>query len=231
MYQLKSPIAKILDEIFDEQFSLIENEAKSAGRFTTTPEYDRKMQRLIKKVDRPLWAYTNTPLKRVACILAIIVFISVTSITVHAIYKKYFEMKYSENTQFTEIFTGEIDINSAPKAILTRYTIDAPQGYECTFEQHFEEGISQAMVIHYVDNSGNFICFKQFTAEMFHSRLDNEISEFEEYSDKNGNIFIINQTKSIVSIIWNNGEYIFKISSNNLDKEELCELCTSTRIC
>lgn len=228
---MKNQIAKILDEIFDEQFSLIENEAKSAGRFTTTPEYDRKMQRLIRKVDRPLWAYTNTPLKRVACILAIIVFISVTSITVHAIYKKFFEYRYSKNAQFTEIFTKDIDMATAPDTILTRYTIDVPQGYECTFEQHFEEGISQATAIHYVDNSGNFISFEQFTAEMFHSRLDNEISEFEEYSDKNGNIFIINQTKSIVSIIWNNGEYVFRISSNNLNKEELCELCISTRIC
>lgn len=231
MYQLKSPIAKILDEIFDEQFSLIENEAKSAGRFTTTPEYDRKMQRLIKKVDRPLWAYTNTPLKRVACILAIIVFISVTSITVHAIYKKFFEFKCSQNTQFTEIFTKDIDMATAPDTILTRYTIDVPQGYEFTFESPFEEGISKTAVIRYADNSGSFIRFEQFTAEMFKTNLDNEHSEFEEYTDENGNVFIINQTQSIVCVAWNNGEYIFKISSNNLNKEELCELCTSTRIC
>ena len=155
--ELACEIAKILDEIFDEQFSLIENEAKSAGRFTTTPEYDRKMQRLIKKVDRPLWAYTNTPLKRVACILAIIVFISVTSLTVHAIYKKFFEFKYSQNTQFTEIFTKDIDMATAPDTILTRYTIDVPQGYECTFEKHFEAGATKHISTRYTDNSGKFI--------------------------------------------------------------------------
>ncbi len=231
MYQLKSQIAKILDEIFEKQFSLIENEAKSAGRFTTTPEYDRKMQRLIKRVDRPLWAYTNTPLKRVACILAIIVFISVTSITVHAIYKKFFEFKYSQNTQFTEIFTKDIDMATAPDTILTRYTIDVPQGYESTFEKHFEAGMSQTTVIRYANASGKTIRFEQFTAQMFITSLDNEHSEFEEYTDENGNVFIISQTQSIVSIVWNNGEYIFKISSNNLNKEELCELCTSTKIC
>lgn len=228
---MKSPIAKILDEIFDEQFSLIENEAKSAGRFTTTPEYDRKMQRLTRRVDRPLWAYTNTPLKRVACILAIIVFISVTSITVHAIYKKFFEFKYSQNTQFTEIFTKDIDMATAPDTILTRYTIDAPQGYECTFEQHFKEDVSQATVIRYANASGKFIRFEQFTAQMFITNFDNEYSEFEEYTDENGNTFMIHSNNNLNSIVWNNGEYIFMISSNNLNKEELCELCTSTKIC
>ncbi len=228
---MKNQIAKILDEIFEKQFSLIENEAKSAGRFTTTPEYDRKMQRLIKKVDRPLWAYTNTPLKRVACILAIIVFISVTSLTVHAIYKKFFELKYSQNTRFTEIFTKDIDMATAPDTILTRYTIDAPQGYEFDYQKPLEIGVSKTAVTHYEDNSGNFIRFEQFTAQMFITSLDNEHTEFEEYTDENGNIFIINQTQSVVSIVWNNGEYIFKISSNNLNKEELCELCTSTKNC
>lgn len=228
---MKNQIAKILDEIFDEQFSLIENEAKSAGRFTTTPEYDRKMQRLIRKVDRPLWAYTNTPLKRVACILAIIVFISVTSITVHAIYKKFFEFKYSQNAQFTEIFTKDIDMATAPDTILTRYTIDVPQGYECTFEKHFEAGATKHLSTRYTDNSGKFICFEQYTADVFKANLDNEYSEFEEYTDENGNVFIVNQTNSIVNIIWNNGEYVFRISSSNLNKDELCELCTSTRIC
>ncbi len=231
MYQLKSQIAKILDEIFEKQFSLIENEAKSAGRFATTPEYDRKMQRLIKRVDRPLWAYTNTPLKRVACILAIIVFISVTSITVHAIYKKFFEFKYSQNTQFTEIFTKDIDMAAAPDTILTRYTIDVPQGYECTFEKHFEAGATKHLSTRYTDNSGKFISFEQFTADVFKANLDNEYSEYEEHIHTDGDVYYVCSGKNLIEALWNNGEYIFKISSNNLNKEQLLQLCTSTKNC
>ena len=60
-------------------------------------------------------------------------------------------------------------------------------------------------------------------------KTDNADSVGKPSSDKFGNEFMIYTNDDFISILWDNGKYIFEICSN-LDKRSVLELCESTKI-
>ena len=82
---------------------------------------------------------------------------------------------------------------------------------------------------YYSDDKKKSIYFDQYTADSYSSYYDNERGHFKTSSDKFGNEFMIYTNDDFISILWDNGKYIFEICSN-LDKRSVLELCESTKI-
>ena len=77
------------------------------------------------------------------------------------------------------------------------------------------------MVINISFSSNSFMIVTQVN-------FDNEHSELEYYTDESGQEYLIQSTNHDFCISWDNGEYIFKITSN-LNKKDTLSLCKSTK--
>lgn len=73
-----------------------------------------------------------------------------------------------------------------------------------------------------------YIFFEQFVHDSYLVNFDNEHSELEYYTDESGQEYLIQSTNHDFCISWDNGEYIFKITSN-LNKKDTLSLCKSTK--
>lgn len=78
-------------------------------------------------------------------------------------------------------------------------------------------------------NGDNYVFFYQITKKKYYDSIDNEHTDYSEYNDDDGQKYLIIQNQFETIIIWNNGNYVFTISSN-LDKDVILKMCKSTKI-
>ena len=76
-----------------------------------------------------------------------------------------------------------------------------------------------------------YFIFTQHTKASYTVYYDNQHNDFENYTDNDGQKYmIITSTKDdLTTYIWDNGQYVFSISSN-LPNNMILELCKSTKI-
>ena len=68
------------------------------------------------------------------------------------------------------------------------------------------------------------IVFKQLTRELYNVSVDNEDTELVSKFDKNGRELLIHNYNDLsISIIWDDGEYIFELSGE-MSESELMEI-------
>ena len=114
-----------------------------------------------------------------------------------------------------------------PETIKEEYFISTlPDSFEQTQYGKTDYSISAF----YEDNNGNYILFTQTVKSQYTNYFDNENSEsFNVQQDSDGQEYMIIESDYDVTFIWDNGDYIFELSSN-LDKNEGLKLCRSTKI-
>lgn len=80
----------------------------------------------------------------------------------------------------------------------------------------------------YRNEDDNHIFFSQFISSNYKSDIDNERSKYEEYTDENGQVYMIYSWEDGASnvIIWNNGKYAFDLSAN-MDTESVLNIARS----
>ena len=122
-----------------------------------------------------------------------------------------------------------IDVNSSyyTKIIIEEeYEIDVPDGFELE-EYHSDDNLINCCY----SNGEDYIRFEQYPAGTYSANYDNEHHIHYNYTDDEGQEYLVYEsTKSTnLTFIWNDGQYVFEISSN-LDKEDIVDLCKSTKI-
>lgn len=120
------------------------------------------------------------------------------------------------------------DIGDHKSKIEKQYSITVPEGFVLD-ESESVSTDNYIELCYYSDDKKKSIYFDQYTADSYSSYYDNERGHFKTSSDKFGNEFMIYINDDFISILWDNGKYIFEICSN-LDKRSVLELCESTKI-
>lgn len=216
-----------LDEVCNERFekymSSLEN--KSDEEHVFSDRHNKKIRKLIKRQQKPYFKLICTAGRRVACIIVAVIVISASALSVEAIRKAVFDF-------ITKIFSDHnvVTVESGtdegyPNTIEEEYYISAlPKGFEEADNMKSDKSID--IVYLYEDD---YIFFTQNTKSNYEQYFDNEYSEYSDYIDSDGEKYRIIANDFDTTYIWDNGMYIFIVQSN-LDKDEILNLCKSTKV-
>ena len=190
--------------------------------------FDKKMDKLIKRRNKPYFNLINTASKRAACVIVLIVLLALNPLTVKAVINKIFGYYRADYSDHIELVPDITESDRVPKNIERKYYISAlSDGYEIVKEYDYN-------VVHRVlfqNENEEYVLFTQHIISGYKTNIDNEHTEFKEvtYGDITYfvTVFYDNGMESYM-YMWNNGEYIFKLKSN-LDEEKVLELCRSVK--
>lgn len=219
-----------LNECFDED--CLKVSSTSYPEYELSKEFQQKMNKLIRQQKKVYYPVIKTTGRRIAAaIIAAVMMGSVTAVAYEPAREaiKDFFMKHfgTHDVVETNYVIENIDINSSYYTkirIEEEYEIAVPDGFE--LEEYYNDDCS---INCRYSNGKDFIDFEQIPAGIYSESIDNERSKSYNYTDDEGNKYLVYEWNKSKLFIWNNGEYVFEISSN-LDKNDIVDLCKSTKL-
>lgn len=219
-----------LNECFDED--CLKVSSTSYPEYELSKEFQQKMNKLIRQQKKVYYPVIKTTGRRIAAaIIAAVMMGSVTAVAYEPAREaiKEFFMKHfgTHDVVETNYVIENIDINSSyyqKIRIEEEYEIAVPDGFE--LEEYYNDDCS---INCRYSNGKDFIDFEQIPAGIYSESIDNERSKSYNYTDDEGNKYLVYEWNKSKLFIWNNGQYVFEISSN-LDKNHIADLCKSTKL-
>lgn len=194
---------------------------------TFSQGFTGRMERLIKQQKKPYYHMVNTIGKRVAIIILTFMVAATTLVcSVEAFRRPVFNFVVEVYETFsTFVFHAADSEQSCPSTIEHTYLPDF-QGDGFTLVNTVKDRVFARS--EYQNSNGDSVTFMQFTLQGFEHLGDTEDTVIEKITVC-GEEGLSYTNKNISTIIWNNGEYAFWISSN-LSKDALVNLANSTKI-
>ena len=187
-------------------------------------DFEKKMQKLIKRRNKPYYRMINTFGKRIACIaLIILVASSATILSVDALRNTVADFFVSTYEKFST-FQSINEDKSAPSTIKDIYEIT----YDLKeYEIYYEDNTEYRRNITYIKDD-ILINFSQYTKDAYDINVNTEDAEISTISinDKEAVIFLDNQ--NYYHLIWDNGDYILSVGSN-ISKDALIDIAESVQ--
>lgn len=185
-------------------------------------EFEKKMQKLIKRRSHSYYPLIATAGRRAACIIAAVIIIAAAPLSVKAVRDavKEFVIKIFSDHQNVAVSTIA---ENAPETIEEVYTIDVPEGFELT-----EELVTDGWVNQIYKKEDKYIDLTQVVLSMFHANIDTETTTMEILIE-DGIEYQLYNYENAYRIIWKYDGYVFSAYSN-LNKYEFAELCKSTKL-
>lgn len=168
-----------------------------------SPEFERKIEKLIRKEKTFFWHFVNTASKRVAVIAVVLVMLFTTACSMEAIREPIVRFLIEVYESFTEYrFEGE-----KSGTITKEYTMTTvPEGYEETDYLKDEVGITTT----YENSYGNMIRFSQTITDETYLSIDGEYAETE-VRDVSGREVHLYLRDGISVAFWIEDTYLLKI--------------------
>lgn len=186
-------------------------------------DFEKKMQKLIKRRNKPYYKIINTVGKRVACIVVIVLLASsVTVLSVDALRNAVADFFVSTYDKFSSVQPVEDDI--APSTIKDIYEIT----YDLKeYEIYYEDNTEYRRSISYIKDDV-VINFSQYTKDMYDKDVNTEDAEIStiEINGTEAIMFLDNQ--NYYHIIINSDDYVFGIGSNT-GKDILIDIAKSVQ--
>ena len=213
---------KALFDALTPEYKQILDDASDTHEFSV--EFERKMQKLIKRRNKPYYKIINTVGKRVACIVVIVLLASsVTVLSVDALRNAVADFFVNIYEKFSTVQSVNED-KTAPTTIEDIYAIT----YDLSdYDVIYEEKDNYSYNITYIKDDV-VIDFLQYTKDMYDQNVNTEDAEISTISitSKEAIIFLDNQ--SYHHLIWDNGDYILNIRSN-IDEDALICIAESVQ--
>jgi len=186
--------------------------------------FEKKMQKLIKRRNKPYYKIINTVGKRVACIIVIVLIASsVTVLSVDALRNAVADFFVSIYEKFSTVQSADED-KSAPATIDDIYAIT----YNLDeYKIYYEDNTEYRRSISYIKDDV-VINFSQYTKDMYDKNVNTEDAEIStiEINGKEAIMFLDNQ--NYYHIIINSDDYVFGIGSNT-GKDILIDIAKSVQ--
>lgn len=222
--ELKKLVPLYCDELNSLDLSLYEN-------YEFSKDYLNKKEKLIKNQSRIYYPLIKTTGRRIASAIIAAAIMGTTTVAAYAparnAVRNFFLRIFNDHT-VVSVQHDSKDIGDHKSKIEKQYSITVPEGFVLD-ESESVSTDNYIELCYYSDDKKKSIYFDQYTADSYSSYYDNERGHFKTSSDKFGNEFMIYINDDFISILWDNGKYIFEICSN-LDKRSVLELCESTKI-
>ncbi len=201
-----------------------ENSIPQTEAHKFSPEFEKKMERLIRRQRKPYFKLINTAGKRAACIaVCFITSISVTSLQSDAVREGLLNFFINSDSKGS-VFTVESDTD-APSTIEDIYAIT----YDLSdYKIYFEEYDVTRRNITYQKGDVN-IHFSQYTKERYNNiGLNTEGASIETIKINGYDAIYFCNHIGIHYIIWDNGDYVLEIFST-VGKDVLIEIAESVQ--
>lgn len=190
---------------------------------TFSPEFEKKMKKLIKRRNKPYYRMINTFGKRVACAAAVVLIVSsVTIMNVDALRNAFSDFFLRIYKKFSTVQPVEDD--TAPETLENIYGIT----YNLDdFEIIYEERNEYSYSITYF-NEDIIIDFSQYTKNMYNHNLNTENAEISTIDINGHNAIYFIDNNDYCHIIWDNGDYVISFDSN-IGKNTLIDIAKSVQ--
>lgn len=219
-----SILSNALREVFEPQIDEFLKTVDLELHYEFSDKYNRKINKLIKRREKPYFKLICTTWRRVVCTAAAVIIILASSLSVEAVRETIHDFLMNIFKGYTTVSVSET-IKEYPTVIEEEYEIsNLPEGFELSEYFCDEKSVFSAYF-----NGEKYIFFEQTVYYDFKANFDNSRSEFEYYTDISGQEYLIHDTGGDYCVTFNNGKYIILITSN-LDKKEIMNLCKDTKI-
>ena len=192
---------------------------------TFSPEFEKKMKKLIKRRNKPYYRMINTVGKRIACIsVLILVASSLMIMNVDALRNLFSDFFVNTYEKYSRI--RPIEDDTAPVTLEEIYKITYNINDFRT--DYYEENEYSRKITYIKDDTVTVIDFWQYTKKTFNPSTNTEGAEIQTI-DINGHeaIYFIDN-HDYCNIIWDNGDYIIYLSSN-IGKNVLIDIAKSVK--
>ena len=187
-------------------------------------DYNKRMQKLIKRQKKTYYPLICTSARRVACVIAAFFIMSMTTVlSVEALRKPFFDFIIGIFTDHSEV--KSIDSRGDyPDKIENNYEITADIS-EYSIVYSFDDDVT-----HQIDyqNNDSIIYFSQIVVNEFNYDYNTQDAEIEHLTILEYEAIGFLDNNNFYNLIWNNGDYIIDISSN-IDKDALIEVAKSVK--
>lgn len=219
-----SILSKALGEVFEPQIDEFMEAVELKSDYIFSDKYRRKINKLIKRREKPYFKLICTTGRRIVCTAAAVIIILASSLSVEAVREAIHDFLMNIFKGHTAVSVSGT-IEDYPTVIEEEYEItNLPDGFELVDYYADDKSVLASYI-----NGEKYIFFEQTVYYDFIGNFDNSHSELEYYTDEFGQEYLILYTGHNYGITFNNGNYIIKITSN-LDKNDIVNLCKDTKI-
>ena len=213
-----------LQKVFNEEYEKDMNELDQIEDHVFSVKHEKKMVKLIKRQKKPYFKLICTGGRRAACIIAAIIILSASALSVEAVRKAIFDFIISIFSDHNVITVEEGTDSGYPETIEEEYYIsDLPEGFTLFQETKLENKIYKVYT-----NDDKYIILQQKVKLNYKHYNDNENNQrISTYQYGNIEYYII-ETSNDIRYIWDDGRYILELHSN-INKADVFNLCTSTK--
>jgi len=215
---LSLAIASVFEAEVDDFMSQLDPKTD----ITLSEKTEKKLSKLAKRRDRAYYPLICTAGRRLACLAAFLLVLSVSAMSIKPVRAAVVDF-------FTEVFTDHIrvtavqDAEDANNNVFVKHELLVPDGFALK-EDHSTESMIDKMYV----SGDKYIFYLQIPSSSFSSNIDNEHSVIENYTDDEGQTYMIQETSNLYNVIWRSTEYVYSIKSN-LNKNEIINLCKHTK--
>lgn len=213
-----------LKDVSDEDFNEDMNSISLTGEHEFSDKFNRKMKKLIARQKKQYFRFVSTAGRRAACIILAVVVISASALSVEAVRNAVYDFIIKIFSNHSVVTTESGTDDGYPTSIEEKYYISKlPAGFEQAQYGETDNSISV-----FYSNGKKGILFDQNVKGDHKIYMDNERTDFTKI-EIDGQEYLLFESDTDVTCIWDNGRYILSISSN-LDKEIVIDLCKSTKL-
>lgn len=213
-----------------------EIEALDTNKYKFTEKFEKKMEKLIRRREKPYYSIISTAARRAACVAAAVIMVSASTIYTKAGRQTVYTFDTNDRSTMRKYTVNDKDLNGAPETIEEEYYIpNIPEGFEL---DEYDNFCDEWILSWYSAPDYKYIYFEQFTKKTFGPAFDYEYSTHEYIDDKDWQRYVLITREEepeyctdgyTYIIIWDDGDYIFTLGSN-LDKETVLNLCKSIKV-
>ena len=185
-----------------------------------SPKFEKKMQKLLRIQEKPIYPFIRSPMRRFASVLAIILLFFAMSLSVSAVREPVFSFFERITEKFTEIILPK----EANPRVFTKYRADwVPENYELSAESDHASTYRTEW-----KNGDSYICFIQYT-EGAHIHLNTENTIIYEASWNNRKISYC-QKNNVYLFSWEENGYLFTlVCTTDLSLDDIQRMIESIR--
>ena len=209
--ELKKLVPLYCDELNSLDLSLYEN-------YEFSKDYLNKKEKLIKNQSRIYYPLIKTTGRRIASAIIAAAIMGTTTVAAYAparnAVRNFFLRNFNDHT-VVSVQHDSKDIGDHKSKIEKQYSITVPEGFVLD-ESESVSTDNYIELCYYSDDKKKSIYFDQYTADSYSS------------SDKFGNEFMIYTNDDFISILWDNGEYIFSLSGD-ISESEIMDIYYSVK--
>lgn len=191
---------------------------------TFSPQFEKKMNALIRRREKPYYRLISTAGRRAACAAAAVLVLSTVSVMrVDALRSAFQHFTVQMRAVFSTV--TPTDQGSVPDTILSVYEVTYP--FDDGFHIEHEYNSSDLRTIIY-QNGDTAVFFNQYTKNAFHTAVNTENAELIPLTIHGTEAIFFLDNLGAYHLIWDDGEYILYLLGN-VDKDTFLDIAESVK--